>query len=82
VSETELKAMKRKKPNLDASTPEISLALPPLSRNDEQMIFPSYNGLSRRMHFPLGDRIGSFTWVASHGVTASSPRSSTDSGVI
>jgi hypothetical protein len=74
--------MKRKKPNPSVSTPEISSALPPLFRNHEQMIFPSYNGLSRRAHSPLDDRIGSFTWVASHRVTAPSTRSSTDSGVI
>jgi hypothetical protein len=74
--------MKRKKRNLEANIPEVSPVLPRLSRNHERMIFPSYNGLSRRIFAPLDDRIGSFKRVTSHDVTALSPCSSTDSGVI
>ncbi len=74
--------MKRRKLNFEASTPEVSPASLPLSRNNEEMIFPSHNRLSRRIFPALNDQIGAFTWGQSDGATALSPRSSIASGDI
>ena len=73
-----------KRNNVAAGPPlrAVFPALRGLSQNNETMIFPSYNGLSRRLPRPLNDQIGSFSRAESPGVTAFSPRSSLASGVI
>jgi hypothetical protein len=74
--------MKRKKRSFAASTPAVSPTVRSLSRRDEEMIFPSYRGLSRQIRPALGQSNDWFFRSASLGGPTLFLRSGITFGVV